>query len=43
LGQKEANKQDGNCGPGKVALGSEDILFIHASIIAGNSAVQEGK
>jgi hypothetical protein len=43
LGQKEANKQDGNCGPGEIALGSEDILFIHASIIAGNSAVQEGK
>ena len=43
LGQVEANKQDGNCGPGEVALGSEDILFIHASIIAGNSAVQEGK
>lgn len=43
LGQKEHNKQDGNCGPGEVALGSEDILFIHASIIAGNPAVQEGK
>jgi hypothetical protein len=43
LGQKEAYKQDGNCGPGEIALGSEDILFIHASIIAGNSAVQEGK
>ena len=43
LGQVEANKQDGNCGPGEVSLGSEDILFIHASIIAGNSAVQEGK
>lgn len=43
LGQIEANKQDGNCGPGKVSLGSEDILFIHASIIAGNPAVQEGK
>lgn len=43
LGQVEANKQDGNRGPGKVSLGSEDILFIHASIIAGNSAVQEGK
>ncbi len=43
LGQVEANEQDGNCGPGEVSLGSEDILFIHASIIAGNSAVQEGK
>jgi hypothetical protein len=43
LGQIEANEQDGNCGPGEVSLGSEDILFIHASIIAGNSAVQEGK
>lgn len=43
LGQKQANKQDGNCCPGEVALGSEDILFIHASIIAGNSAVQERK
>lgn len=43
LGQVEANKQDGNRGPGEVSLGSEDILFIHASIIAGNSAVQEGK
>ena len=36
-------KHDGYYGPGEVALGSEDILFIHASIIAGNSAVQEGK
>lgn len=43
LGQIEANEQDGHRGPGEVALGSEDILFIHASIIAGNSAVQEGK
>ena len=43
LGQIKANKKDGNCGPGEVSLGSEDILFIHASIIAGNSAVQEGK
>lgn len=43
LGQVEANQQDGNRCPSEVALGSEDILFIHASIIAGNSAVQEGK
>ncbi len=43
LGQVEANQQDGNRSPGEVALGSEDILFVHASIIAGNSAVQEGK
>jgi hypothetical protein len=32
LGQVKANQQDGNRGPGEVALGS-----------AGNSAVQEGK
>ena len=43
LGQVEANEQDGDGCPGEVSLGSEDILFIHASIIAGNSAVQEGK
>lgn len=43
LGQVKANEQDGNRSPGEVALRSEDILFIHASIIAGNSAVQEGK
>jgi hypothetical protein len=43
LGQVKANEQDGNRSPGEVALGSEDTLFIHASIIAGNSAVQEGK
>jgi hypothetical protein len=43
LGQEEANEQNGDGCPGEVALGSEDILFIHASIIAGNSAVQEGK
>lgn len=43
LGQVEANEQNGDRCPGEVALGSEDILFIHASIIAGNSAVQEGK
>lgn len=43
LGQEEANEQNGDGCPGEVSLGSEDILFIHASIIAGNSAVQEGK
>lgn len=43
LGQVEANEQNGDGCPGEVSLGSEDILFIHASIIAGNSAVQEGK
>lgn len=33
----------GNYGPGEVAFGSEDECFIHASIIAGITAVQEGK
>jgi hypothetical protein len=43
LGQVKANEQNGDRCPGEISLGSEDILFIHASIIAGNSAVQEGK
>jgi hypothetical protein len=43
LGQVKANEQNGDGCPGEISLGSEDILFIHASIIAGNSAVQEGK
>ena len=36
-------KHDGYYGPGEVALGSEDKLVFHASIIAGITAVQEGK
>ena len=43
LREKQRIKNDGNYGPGEVALGSEDECFIHASIIAGITAVQEGK
>ena len=43
LSHKQNVKHDGHYGPGEVALGSEDKIFIHASIIAGIAAVQEGK
>lgn len=40
LGQVEQSEQDGNGCPCEVSLGSEDMVFIHALIIAGNSAVR---
>lgn len=43
LRHEQRIKNDGNYGPGEVAFGSEDECFIHASIIAGITAVQEGK
>jgi hypothetical protein len=43
LGHEEAIENQSNKRPGKVALGSKDVSVIHASIIAGNAAVQEGK
>lgn len=43
LSHEQSIKHDGHYGPGEVALGSEDKIFIHASIIAGIAAVQEGK
>lgn len=43
LGHEEAIENQSNNRPGKVALGSKDVSVIHASIIAGNAAVQEGK
>ena len=43
LSQKQTIKNERYCSPGEVAFGSEDIFVIHASIIAGSSAVQEGK
>jgi len=43
LGHEEAIENQSNNRPGEVALGSKDVFVIHASIIAGNAAVQEGK
>lgn len=43
LNQEQSVEKQSHNGPGKVAFGSENIFAIHASIIAGASAIQEGK
>ena len=43
LSQEQGIKNERHNGPGEVAFGSENIFAIHASIIAGSPAVQEGK
>ena len=43
LSQKQSIENERYNSPSEVALGSENIFVIHASIIAGSPAVQEGK
>ena len=43
LSQEQGIENQSNNRPGEVAFGPENEVFIHASIIAGIAAVQEGK